>query len=293
MEKSTLKDTFFSEKHSLNCHGKLVDLTRPAIMGILNVTTDSFYDGGKYILKDAISTRVKQIVSEGADIIDVGAMSTRPGAEPVEMAKETEMLSTALGIIRNLFPEIPISVDTYRPEVAEKMIKEFQADIINDITAGGETEEMFQVVAESKVPYVIMHIQGNPQTMQKNPKYEDVVDEVLRFLADKTYRLRKLGITDIVIDPGFGFGKTLDHNYELLANLDVFRSLELPILAGLSRKSMIFKFLNTGPQNVLNGTTALNMFALEKGTSVLRVHDIKEAVETRNLFCKLKEHKGK
>jgi dihydropteroate synthase len=289
MKNLTLKDTLFSGKHSLNCRGKLLDLSRPAVMGILNVTTDSFYDGGKYLLADAISKRVLQMVAEGADILDVGAMSARPGSQPVPEEQETGLLTEAISIIRDLFPEIPVSVDTFRPEVAGKMISEYRADIINDITAGGATEEMFNVVCELKVPYIIMHMQGNPRTMQKNPKYEDVVDEVLRFLADKVYSLRKKGVTDIIIDPGFGFGKTMDHNYQLLSHLDVFCALELPVLAGLSRKSMISGFLKTDTGNALNGTTALNMYALEQGCSILRVHDVKEAVETRNLFCKLRE----
>jgi len=289
MNNQRLKDKFFSGNHSLNCRGKLLDLSQPAIMGILNITTDSFYDGGKYLYADAISKRIKEIVEQGADIIDVGAMSTRPGSRPVPEEQETGLLSEAISLIREKYPEIPVSVDTFRPEVAHKMILEFKADIINDISAGDESEEMFDLIAELRVPYIIMHMQGEPKDMQKNPHYDDVVDEVLRFLAEKTYKLRKKGISDIVIDPGFGFGKSLDHNYQLLAHLEVFRSLELPVLTGLSRKSMISRFLNTDANNALNGTTALNMFALQQGSNILRVHDVKEAVETRNLFIKLKE----
>lgn len=289
MQNLTVKDTFFSGKHSLNCRGKLLDLSRPAIMGILNITSDSFYDGGKYLESGAIMERVRQMVSEGADILDIGAMSSRPGSQPLAEETETRRLAEAMELIRKDYPEIPISVDTYRPKVARKMITEFNADIINDITAGGETEEMFEVVSDLKVPYIIMHMQGDPHTMQKKPHYKDVIDEILFFLAEKTLRLRKIGVNDIVIDPGFGFGKTLDHNYQLLSHLDVFRALELPILTGISRKSMISGLLNTDPENALNGTTALNMYALTKGSNILRVHDIKEAVETRDLFCKLRE----
>ena len=289
MKKLTLKDTFFSGKHSLNCRGKLFDLSRPAIMGILNVTTDSFYDGGRYLDAGSIMKRVSQMVDEGADILDVGAMSTRPGSVPLPEDIETKGLSEAISLIRKKYQEIPISVDTYRPKVARKIIRQHNVDIINDITAGGETEEMFGVVEELNVPYIIMHMQGDPGTMQQSPHYKDVVDDILLFLAEKTMRLRKCGVNDIIIDPGFGFGKTLDHNYQLLAHLNVFRSLELPILTGLSRKSMISRFLNTGPENALNGTTALNMFALAQGSNILRVHDVKEAVETRDLFCKLRE----
>jgi dihydropteroate synthase len=289
MKKLTLKDTFFSGIHSLNCRGKLLDLSRPAIMGILNVTSDSFYDGGKYLDAENIMIKVSTMVDDGADILDIGAMSTRPGSKPVPQELELKRLSEAMSLIRKKYPEIPVSVDTFRPEIAKKIILDYNADMINDITAGGKSEEMFRVVAELKVPYIIMHMQGNPDTMQKNPHYEDVVDEILLFLAEKTMRLRKSGVNDIIIDPGFGFGKTLDHNYQLLAHLNVFRSLELPILTGLSRKSMISRFLNTEPENALNGTTALNMYALTQGSNILRVHDVKEAVETRNLFCRLRE----
>jgi dihydropteroate synthase len=293
MKKLTDKDTFFSGKHSLNCRGKLLDLSRPAVMGILNVTTDSFYDGGKYIDPESITARISKIISEGADIIDVGAMSTRPGSQPLPLDLEYARLAEVVGLIRKNHSDIPISIDTYRPVVARKIIKEFGADIINDISAGGTDEKMFEVVTELNVPYILMHMQGDPGTMQKNPQYVDVIDEVLLFLAEKVSRLRRSGVNDIIIDPGFGFGKTLDNNYELLAHLNVFQSLELPILVGISRKSMISKFLNTSPENALNATTALNMFALTKGGNILRVHDVKEAVETRDLFCKLKESSEK
>jgi len=289
MTNLTLKDTVFSEKHSLNCRGKLLDLARPAIMGILNITDDSFFDGGIYVDTNTILERVKLMLSQGADIIDIGAMSTRPGSLPVPKEIEIERLSEALELIRKSFPDIIISIDTFRPEVARKMILEYKIDIINDITAGGENEEMFQIIAEFKVPYIIMHMQGEPGTMQQKPQYPDVVDEVLLYLAKKTSSLRKLGVNDIIVDPGFGFGKTLDHNYQLLANLSVFCSLELPILVGLSRKSMISRFLNTSPDDALNGTTALHMFALNQSANILRVHDVKEAVETRNLYYKLRE----
>lgn len=266
-----------------------MDLSRPAVMGILNITSDSFYDGGKYLDKKAITDRIDQIVKEGAEIIDVGAMSTRPGSQPVDSGTELERLSITLELIRKAYPEIPVSVDTFRPSTARKLIKDFDIDIINDITAGGESEEMFSLIAETGKAYIIMHMQGEPSTMQKRPEYKDVVDDILLYLSEKSMKLRKLGIADIVIDPGFGFGKSLDHNYSLLAHLNVFRSIGLPILAGVSRKSMISKFLDTGPEQALNGTTALHMFALVQGASILRVHDVKEAVETRNLFRKLRE----
>lgn len=292
MKNLTLKDTFFSGKHSLNCRGKLLDLSTPAIMGILNITTDSFYDGGKYMDTKSIIDRVSQIVTHGADILDIGAMSTRPGSQSVDQKVEIERLSLALEIIRKAFPEIIISIDTFRPEVAKKMITDFDVNIINDIKAGGDDEKMFQVISDFKVPYIIMHMQGEPGTMQHNPVYDDVVDDILYYLANKTTSLRKYGINDIVIDPGFGFGKTMDHNYEIIANLSLFRSLELPILVGISRKSMISKLLQTVPDKTLNGTTALNMYALTQGASILRVHDVGEAVETRNLYCKIRDSAG-
>jgi dihydropteroate synthase len=287
MIKSTLKDTFFSQKHSLNCRGRLIELNRPAVMGILNLTHDSFYDGGKYTENRAIAERVNRMIAEGADIIDIGAMSTRPGAKPVPVADEIKKLADAMEVIRKKYPDIPVSIDTSRPEAAKKIIAEYGADIINDVTAGGKTEEMFGLAADLKTPYILMHMQGTPETMQANPQYKDVTDDILLFLAEKTMRLRKAGVTDIIIDPGFGFGKSLDHNYELLSNLGIFRSLELPLLAGISRKSMITKFLNKPPEEALNGTTALNMFALLQGADILRVHDVREAAETRDLFCKL------
>ncbi len=289
MENPRLKDTFFSGKHSLNCRGKLLDLTRPAVMGILNITHDSFYDGGKFLDEEAIRSRIARIVEEGADILDVGAVSTRPGSGYVSPELELSRLELAMNLVKKDYPEIPVSVDTFRPDVAKKMIQQFEASIINDVTAGGESEEMFAVVAEFKTPYIIMHMQGRPDTMQDNPVYKDIVDDILLFFAEKTLKLRKLGVNDIIIDPGFGFGKTLDHNYELLAHLNVFKSLELPIIVGISRKSMIYKLLNSSPENALNGTTALHMYALSNGSNILRVHDVKEAVETRDIFCKIRD----
>ncbi len=292
MKNLRLKDTFFSGKHSLNCRGKLLDLSTPAVMGILNITPDSFYDGGKYMDTKSILDRVSLIITQGADILDIGAMSSRPGSQTLEQNIEIERLSQALEIIRKSFPEIIISIDTFRPEVARKMISDFEVNIINDIKAGGDDERMFQVISDFKVPYIIMHMLGEPGTMQYNPEYKDVVDDILYYLANKTTTLRKFGINDIIIDPGFGFGKTLDHNYKLIANLSLFKILELPILVGISRKSMISKLLNIIPDKTLNGTTALNMYALTQGASILRVHDVGEAVETRNIFCKIRDSAG-
>jgi len=264
-----------------------MDLSIPRVMGILNLSPDSFYDDGRYTSADAMKERIGKIIEEGADIIDIGAVSTRPGATKISTAEEYRRLVPALEMIRKAYPDYPVSIDTSNPKVAEKMIIEFDIDLINDITAGGESCDMFDIIAKHNIPYIIMHMQGDPSSMQKNPYYTDVVNEILVFLAEKTNHLKAMGIKDIIVDPGFGFGKTIDHNYELLSSLDSFKILELPILVGLSRKSMIYKVLDQDPSNALNGTTALNMYALMKGANILRVHDIKEAVEVRRLYSRI------
>lgn len=283
------KDTFFSRNLSINCHGNLLDLSVPGIMGILNVTPDSFYDGGNYTQPDAIKDRIIRMVEEGADIIDVGAYSSRPGSSPVSEDEEKERLFPALEILRKEFPEIPVSADTYRARIAEKIVKEYRVDIINDITGGNGDPDMFGFIADSKTPYILMHMQGTPETMQKSPSYGNVVNEVLSYLNRKSAELLGKGALDIIVDPGFGFGKTMDHNFNLMASLEVFTSLEMPLLVGVSRKSMTYKFLGVEPGSSLNGTTALHMYALIKGVSILRVHDVKEAFETRKLYMKLHE----
>ncbi len=283
------KDTFFSKNHSLNLRGKLLDLSTPRVMGILNLSPDSFYDGGKYSTNDKIIKRAEQIVKEGAEIIDVGAVSTRPGAKLISYKEEYKRLCPAMEIIRKKFPDFPVSIDTMNPEIAGKMISEYGADMINDITAGGESEKMFEIIAEHNIPYIIMHMKGMPSNMQANPEYNDVVDELLIFMAEKTSKLKSLGINDIIIDPGFGFGKNIDHNYQLLSSLECFRSLELPILVGLSRKSMIYKVLSITSEESLTGTTALHMFALIKGADILRAHDVREAVQVCRIYSKLME----
>ena len=270
-----------------------MDFSTPKVMGILNLAPDSFYDGGKYTQHEDIISRVKQIVDEGADIIDVGAFSSRPGASPISINEEMKRLVPALEIIRSTYPDIILSADTYRTEIARRIISDYQVDIINDITAGEGDPDMFDFIAGSKIPYVMMHMQGTPENMQNKPVYEDVVDEVLSFLQEKAFLLKTLGVNDIIIDPGFGFGKSLDHNFSLMAALEVFTVLELPLLVGVSRKSMIYKFLGSGPESALNGTTALHMYALTRGTNILRVHDVREAVETRKLYEKLAEEERK
>lgn len=274
------KDTFFSRKQNINCGGELLDLSEPKIMGILNVTPDSFYDGGKHSSMEEILNQLNKLIDEGCDIIDVGAYSSRPGAVDISIEEELKRLIPVLEIIRNDFPQRIVSVDTFRPEVAKKVVQDFNVNIINDISAGGLDHKMYETIAELNVPYVMMHMKGNPQNMQKNPQYENVVKEVIDYFSKKVEKLKLIGINDLIIDPGFGFGKTVEHNYQLLKHLDDFKIFELPILVGLSRKSMINKVLEISPKDALNGTTVLNTLALTGGANILRVHDVKEAKET-------------
>ncbi len=278
------KDTFFSRNLSINCRGELMDLTVPKVMGILNVTPDSFYDGGRYTDKAGIESRVRKMVDEGTDIIDIGGYSSRPGAEDISAKEELSRLLPAIEVVRRLFPNIPVSVDSYRTEVIRRVSEDFEIDIINDITGGNGDPEMFDLVASWKLPYIMMHMQGTPRTMQEKPTYSDVVNDIMMFFAGRLETLIDKGVNDVILDPGFGFGKTLEHNYMLLASLEVFRSFGMPLMAGISRKSMTYKLLDIDKSEALNGTTALHMYALTKGVSVLRVHDVKEAVETVKLF---------
>jgi len=273
-----LQNNVFPSKLSLNCRGKLIDLSQPKVMGILNVTPDSFFDGGRYRnLDDALRLAEKHIEA-GATFIDMGGMSTRPKSELISVDKELARLLPAIEAIRAQFPEVVISADTFRARVAKEAVMS-GADMINDVGGGTLDEYMFQTVAELNVPYVMMHIQGTPQTMQENPVYRDVLSEVEDYFIQRCFTLRSLGVKDVIIDLGFGFGKTLEHNYTLLNGMRHFKSIGIPILAGLSRKSMINRVLGTKAADALNGTTALNMKALEQGASILRVHDVKEAVE--------------
>lgn len=277
------KDTIFSSQKTMNCEGKLLSLEKPIVMGILNITPDSFYDGGKYkSIKDIIN-HTQKMLAEDAAIIDIGAVSTKPGAKEVSASEEKKRLIPVIKAIVKEFPEAILSTDTYRSEIAKAAIGE-GAHILNDISAGQLDEKMFGTIASLQVPYIIMHIQGTPADMQMAPKYKDVVKEVMLYLSVRVNKLKQLGVNDIIIDPGFGFGKTVEHNYELLKNLNLFKIFDLPILAGLSRKSMINKVLGAKPENALNGTTVLNTIALMKGANILRVHDVKEAIETIKLF---------
>ena len=264
----------------INVNGSLLDLSQPRVMGILNVTPDSFYAGSRTQTEAEIVRRVKQIVSEGAAIIDIGAYSSRPNADNVSAREEMERLRMGLKILFEIQPDAVVSVDTFRADVARMCVEEYGVAIINDIAAGEMDADMFHTVAALNVPYIMMHMQGTPQSMQQHPHYDNLLEEVLLYFARKVQQLRDLGVKDIILDPGFGFGKTIEHNYELLSHLEDFRIFELPLLVGVSRKSMIYRLLDITPQEALNGTTVLDTICLLKGTDILRVHDVKEAVET-------------
>ncbi|MEZ0181367.1 dihydropteroate synthase [Flavobacterium oncorhynchi] len=271
---------------TINCKGELIDLTIPKVMGILNVTPNSFFDGGKYKNEDDIISQVGKMLSEGATFIDIGAYSSKPSAEFVSEQEEIDRIVPAIELILKHFPQSLLSIDTFRAEVAKASI-ESGAAIINDIAAGELDNKMFDVIAKYNVPYIMMHMRGNPQTMQSLTQYDDIVKEMLFYFSEKVQKARSLGINDLILDPGFGFAKTTDQNYEVMQKMELFNLLELPVLAGISRKSMIYKTLDIAPQEALNGTTFLNTIALTKGAKILRVHDVKEAVECVTLFNKL------
>ena len=273
---------------SLNVNGRLLDLSTPQVMGILNVTPDSFYAGSRSRTEAEIAARACQILDEGASIIDIGAYSSRSNAEHISPEEEMQRLRTGLEILNRNHPDAIISVDTFRAEVARQCVEEYGAAIINDISAGEMDEQMFPTVARLNVPYIMMHMQGTPQNMQKEPHYENLLKEVFMYFARKVRQLRDLGMKDIILDPGFGFGKTLEHNYELMAHLEEFGIFELPLLVGVSRKSMIYRLFGATPQEALNGTTVLDTVALMMGADILRVHDVREAVEAVRLIEKLK-----
>jgi len=292
------KNTFFPVKKTCNFRGKLVHIDSPLIMGIINLTPDSFYQGSRVNSHEELILRAETMLKEGAHILDIGACSTRPGAEQPDEDTERRRLFPALQVLRKNFPDAVLSVDTWRASIAKEAVYEYGVDMINDISAGNMDPDMFQTVAECKVPYLLMHMQGTPQTMQKNPVYQDVVQDILSFFALKTEELvRKYHVHDIFVDPGFGFGKTLEHNYILLENLDAFRILGFPVVAGISRKSMIHRILACTPEEALNGTTVLHTIALLRGASVLRVHDVKPASEAIRLVSFLNkantDQKGK
>jgi len=271
---------------TINCKGQLIDLSTPKVMGILNVTPNSFFDGGKYNDESELLTQVGKMINDGATFIDIGAYSSKPSAEFVSEEEEIGRIIPAVQLILKHFPEALLSIDTFRSEVAKACI-ENGAAIINDISSGNLDDAMFEVIAQYKVPYIMMHMRGTPQTMQSMTHYDDIVKEMLFYFSEKISKARSLGINDLIIDPGFGFAKTIDQNYEVMRKTELFQLLELPLLVGISRKSMIYKPLNISAEEALNGTTVLNTIALTKGANILRVHDVKEAMECVQLWNKM------
>ena len=269
--------------NSINCNGKLINLSLPIVMGILNVTPDSFYDGGKHNSIADSFVKAEQMIAEGATIIDIGGMSSRPGAEIVSPEEELSRVLPVIKLIVSKYPNQILSIDTVHGVVAKAAV-DAGVRMINDISAGSIDSSIIQVALDEKVPYVLMHMQGIPTNMQESPTYENVVMDVLSFLKQKIHELRNMGMIDLIIDPGFGFGKNIDQNYQLLKKMSVFRILDCPIMAGLSRKSMIYQALDIAPEESLNGTTALHMIALQNGAKILRVHDVKEASQAIKLF---------
>ena len=271
---------------TLNSNGKQLNINTPLVMGVLNCTDDSFYEGSRSLQLSDLQKRIDQMISEGATIIDIGGQSTKPGTVQIDTETEIERIKGALEYIKRIYPQQWVSIDTTRSEVAQYAVTH-GADLVNDISAGNMDEKMIPTVATLKVPYICMHMQGRPETMQLSPCYVHVTNDVIAFFKQKVTTLKDAGIHDIIIDPGFGFGKTIDHNYQLMHELELFHQLELPLLVGISRKSMIYKLLRTTPVDALNGTTVLNTIALMKGANILRVHDVKEANEVIKIYQQL------
>ena len=272
----------------INAGGNLIDLRIPKVMGIMNITPDSFYRGSRYSTDEEIITAAGKMVEDGAAILDVGGYSSRPGARDISKEEERSRVISAIKLIRGEFPDAVISVDTFRSDIALEAVLEAGAHIINDISGGDADNNMFSVVGRLNVPYIMMHMKGDPATMQNNPVYDDIVADILKYFADRIFRLRTAGVKDIIIDPGFGFGKTIDHNFELMSRLDDLSIAGLPLMAGISRKSMIWKSLDITADEALNGTTAMHAVALLKGADILRVHDVKEAIQAVRLVAELK-----
>lgn len=270
-----------------------MDLSIPRVMGIINTTPDSFYDGSRLPEPGQAVETARQMIDQGAAILDIGAVSSRPGAEEVSEEEELNRLAPVLEALRNEFPDFPISIDTWRSGVVKKLHQQFRVDMINDISAGQLDELMFPTISKLQLPYVMMHMQGTPGNMQDAPEYANVTDELLQFFGERVFQLRKRGVNDIIIDPGFGFGKTIEQNYKLLLDLDSFGMMELPIMVGISRKSMIYRTLELDPDEALNGSTAAHMAALLNGASLLRVHDVGAAVETVKIFLKIVESRAR
>jgi len=273
----------------IKINNRLTDFSEPRVMGIVNVTPDSFYPGSRYQKEKSIVHVVEKMIQDGVFILDLGAYSTRPGAEPVSAAEEIERLSSALEIIVKRFPDLSVSVDTFRAQVARHVVREFGVGMINDVSGGTLDAEMFETIADLQVAYVLMHMRGTPQNMQTHTEYENITSEVLGFLQKRIAQLHLLGVNDVIADPGFGFAKTAEQNFRLLREMHYLKELNVPLLVGMSRKSMIYKTLGIEASEALNGTTALNMLALLNGAAILRVHDVKEAVETLKLFSQYRK----
>ena len=273
----------------INVKGQLMDLSQPKVMGILNVTPDSFYAESRLQTEKQIILRLQEMENEGASIMDIGAYSSRPNAQHISIEEEMERLRNCLTLVNKECPNAIVSIDTFRADIAKMCVEEYGAAMINDISAGNMDKQMFATIAQLGVPYIIMHMQGTPQDMQSAPHYDNLLKEVFYYFSEKISKLRDLGVKDIILDPGFGFGKTLEHNYQLMNHLEEFSTFELPLLVGISRKSMIYKLLGTSPEEALNGTTALNTISLLKGANILRVHDVKAAVEAVKIVEKMKQ----
>ena len=284
----------FPEKPQyINAGGKLLDLAIPRVMGILNITPDSFYAGSRYSTDVEILSAATRMLEDGADILDVGGYSSRPGAADISIQEESARVLKAIKLINREFPEAIISVDTFRADIAREAVVECGAQMINDISGGDADSEMFSTIEKLNVPYILMHMKGNPRSMQNKPVYEDIVADILKWFGERIFRLNSAGVKDIIIDPGLGFGKTIDHNFELLRRLGDFSIAGLPVLVGISRKSMIWKTLDISADEALNGTTALNAIALFNGADILRVHDVKEAVQTIQLILRIRNSRNK
>lgn len=285
---TTTATKFLKRKNTINLNGRLIDLAKPIVMGILNVTPDSFFDGGKYKTEKKVVSRAEEILEQGGTIIDIGAVTAKPGSDGLSTKDEIDRLLPAVKAVRKAFPNAFISIDTYRSWVALKVIEECGPCIVNDVTGGNFDVHMFDTVGKLGVPYILMHMLGTPLHMQENPEYDDIIRDISLFFTDRVKKLTKAGVKDVIIDPGFGFGKTLEHNYELLNRLDSFKVFQLPVLAGMSRKTMIYKLLGSTPEEALNGTSVTNTLALMGGADILRVHDVREASEAIRIFNMLR-----
>jgi len=281
-----VKDTIFKSNITLNCQGKLIEFDKPIIIGIINATPDSFFEGSRIQSTNQLLNHVQNFVNDGVDIIDIGGYSSRPGAEEVEEDEEINRVLSVIKIIREKYPNLLISIDTFRPKIA-KIALENGANIINDISGGQFDENIYKIASDFSAPYIMMHMRGTPQNMQNNTSYNHLIKDIIYYFSERIQLAQKAGVKDIIIDPGLGFSKTLDQNYEIIKHLDLFKVLEKPLLIGASRKSMLYKLLNTSAKDALNATTAINAIALMNGAHILRVHDVKEAVELKKIYSKI------